>query len=173
MAGMRRRSVCAGLLAFGAAIAASVTAEGQSGSQGRPAPGTKPPLPAPPGALPPLPPVSFEPVRPMPIVQQVYEFAGRHPDVLSYIPCYCGCEHVGHTSNHDCFVKSRAPSGRVIEWDTHGIGCAVCLDVGRRAMTLFHQGMPVAAIRAAIDHEYSARFHSHTPTPPAPAAAKS
>jgi len=106
----------------------------------------------------------------MPVVQQVYEFAARHPEVLTYIPCYCGCERVGHNANHDCFVKKRAPNGRITEWDTHGMGCAICLDVARKAMTMFNQGMPVAAIRTAIDHEYSGRTPSHTPTPQPPRA---
>ena len=65
------------------------------------------------GPIPPLPQVSFTPSRPMPMVQQVYEFAARHPEVLQYIPCYCGCERNGHNGNHDCFVKSRAANGRV------------------------------------------------------------
>jgi len=118
--------------------------------------------------LPPLPTVSFDPVEPMPVLRQVYEFAARHPEVLQYIPCYCGCEQVGHKANHDCFVKSRAADGRVTQWDAHGMGCAVCLGVGRRAMALFNQGMSVAEIRATIDKEAGARYPSHTPTPNAP-----
>jgi hypothetical protein len=106
----------------------------------------------------------------MPVVQQVYEFAARHPEVLSYVPCYCGCERGGHKANHDCFVKARAANGRITEWDAHGMGCAICLDVGRKAMTMFNQGMTVTAIRAAIGREYSARFPSHTPTPQPPKA---
>src|SRR5262245_38010647 len=61
--------------------------------------------PAPAGALPALPQVPFPPARPMPVVQQVYEFAARHPEVLRYVPCFCGCERGGHTGNHDCFVR--------------------------------------------------------------------
>jgi len=100
----------------------------------------------------------------MPLVREVYEFAARHPEVLQYVPCYCGCERVGHNGNHDCFVKSRAANGTVTEWDTHGIGCAICLDVGRDAMTLFNAGTPVSQIRAAIDRKYAAHFPSSTPT---------
>ena len=118
--------------------------------------------------LPPLPTVSFEPVQPMPVLKQVYDFAAYHPEVLQFIPCYCGCESVGHKANHDCFVKSRTADGRVSQWDAHGMGCAVCLGVGRRAMTLFNQGMSVAEIRATIDREYGSRYPSHTPTPAAP-----
>jgi hypothetical protein len=79
-------------------------------------------------------------VSPDAIVQQVYEFAARHPEVLQRIPCYCGCERVGHNGNHDCFVKTRKANGTVTEWDPQGIGCAICLDVGRDAISLFNAG---------------------------------
>ncbi len=87
------------------------------------------------GPVPALPPVPYAPSRPMAIVQHVYEFAARHPEVLQYVPCYCGCERMSHNGNHDCFVKARKANGTVTEWEPHGIGCAICLDVGRDAMT--------------------------------------
>ena len=117
------------------------------------------------GPLPALPPVPYAPSRPMAIVQQVYEFAARHPEVLQHVPCYCGCERVGHNGNHDCFVKKRAANGTITEWDTHGIGCAVCLDVGRDAMSLFNAGQSVQQIRTSIDRKYASHFPSSTPTP--------
>jgi hypothetical protein len=117
------------------------------------------------GALPPLPLVSFEVPRPMPVIQQVYEFAARHPEVLQYVPCYCGCERVGHSANHSCFVKSRAANGRVTEWDTHGLGCTICIDVARDALAMYNRGLKPVAIRAAIDQKYGPHFPSSTPTP--------
>ncbi len=120
------------------------------------------------GPLPALPRVSFEPPRPMAVVQQVYEFAARHPEVLQYVPCYCGCERAGHNGNHDCFVKTRAADGRVTEFDAHGFGCAICIDVARDAMTLSRSGASPADIRAAIDTKYGTRFPSATPTPQPP-----
>jgi hypothetical protein len=125
------------------------------------------------GSLPPLPQVSFEPVEPLPVLQQVYEFAARHPEILSYIPCYCGCEREGHKANHDCFVKSRNAKGEVTQWDAHGMGCAVCLGVGRQVMAMYNQGMTVQEIRAQIDKTYGARYPSHTPTPDPPGYHKS
>ena len=127
------------------------------------------------GPLPPLPRVGYAPARPMEVVQQVFEFAARHPEVLSYVPCYCGCENpqLGHQGNHDCFVKSRAANGMVTAWEPHGIGCQICIDVGREAMLLFNSGASVTAIRAAIDKKYGAYFGSSTPTPkPPPPPAK-
>jgi hypothetical protein len=108
----------------------------------------------------------------MPVVQEVYEFAARHPEVLQYVPCYCGCQREGHTGNHDCFVKSRAADGRILEWDAHGFGCAVCLEVGRRAMTLFNERKSVVEIRNTIDREYGPHFPTQTPTPKPPQPSK-
>ena len=72
--------------------------------------------------LPPLPKVPFPAARPMPIVEAVYRFAAVHPEVLSRMPCFCGCENRGHRHNDDCFVASRDERGRVTAWEPHGIG---------------------------------------------------
>ncbi len=163
-------------LLFLAALTVAVSAGGgQHAHAGTAAPKlavVAPTKPAPAGALPPLPTVSYAPARPMAVVKQVYEFAARHPEVLQHVPCYCGCERVGHKGNHDCFVKSRAANGRITEWDTHGIGCTICIDVARDAMTLFENGASVSAIRTAIDAKYAPHFPSATPTPRPPAGKK-
>ena len=138
---------------------------GQQARGGVPAPrAVQTMTPAPAGPLPPMP-LNGPLARSRDIVAAVYEFAARHPEVLQYVPCYCGCERVGHTANHSCFVKSRAADGRVTEWDSHGLGCAVCLDVARDAMNLFNAGGKPAAIRDAIDKKYGPHFPSATPTP--------
>jgi hypothetical protein len=54
-----------------------------------------------------------------PKVQAVYRYAVAHGDTLQYIPCFCGCEHVGHRSNVDCYVAERLPDGR-ITFTSHG-----------------------------------------------------
>lgn len=88
-----------------------------------PAPATSAPTPmasAWPADLPPLPLVPFPPPRPREVVQAVYQFAVRHPEVLDYVPCFCGCEHSGHRANTDCFVRSRG-AGLRVTWDDHGM----------------------------------------------------
>jgi hypothetical protein len=178
---MTRQVLALAAVIFAVTLAGSVAVDARQSaprrtSQASAPAGQKAPAkqPAPFGVLPPLPRVPFEPVRPMPVVQQVYDFAARHPEVLQYIPCYCGCERsgLGHKANDECFVKSRAANGRILEWEPHGMGCEVCLDVGRKAMTMFNQGMSVPEIRAAIEREYSSRYPSHTPTPLPPASGK-
>ena len=73
------------------------------------------------GTLPPLPASPFPPPRPPEMIAAVYEFAARRPDVLRYVPCFCGCERNGHGNNEDCFVSGRDADGRP-RWDTHGMG---------------------------------------------------
>jgi len=72
--------------------------------------------------LPPLPATPFPAARPPEIVNAVYTFAADHPEVLSKVPCFCGCENRGHKANDDCFVMRRDGRGRVTEWEPHGLG---------------------------------------------------
>ena len=70
-----------------------------------------------------LPPLPFIPSpRPRAVVEEVYSFAARRPDILKYVPCFCGCENSNHRGNDDCFVGARDAKGRVTKWETHGAG---------------------------------------------------
>lgn len=70
--------------------------------------------------LPPLPFNPEPPARSPEVVRAAYRFAAEHPEVLSYVPCYCGCEHSGHRGNEDCFVTARNDKDDVTEWEPHG-----------------------------------------------------
>ena len=115
--------------------------------------------------LPPLPFQAYAPPRPMETVRAVYRFAAEHPEVLSYVPCFCGCERGGHRGNDDCFVKERNAAGDVTEWEPHGLDCAVCLDVANEAMQMTRSGASVRDIRAAIEKKWNRPGSGHTPTP--------
>lgn len=119
-------------------------------------------------ALPPLNTAGYALARPLAVTRAVYEFAARHPEVSRYVPCYCGCEADGHRSNEACFIGARDEKGNVTRWDTHGFGCAVCVDVARDAMQLFNSGADPAAIRAAIERKWTPQYPTKTPTPPVP-----
>jgi hypothetical protein len=121
--------------------------------------------PHPQATLPPLPFQAYAPPRPMETVKAVYRFAAEHPEVLSYVPCFCGCERGGHKGNDDCFVKSRNAQGDVTEWEPHGLDCAVCLDVANEAMQMTRSGASVRDIRAAIEAKWNRPGSGHTPTP--------
>ena len=56
-----------------------------------------------------------------PVVQEAYRFAIANPEVLSNLPCYCGCGSVGHESNLDCFIQEFKP-GESIVFDDHAFG---------------------------------------------------
>jgi len=45
--------------------------------------------------------------------QEAYRYAAAHPEVLQYIPCYCGCRNIGHRHNGDCYVQERHEDGRI------------------------------------------------------------
>ena len=109
-----------------------------------------------------LPPIPFQPgyapPRSTEVVTAAYQFAAEHPEILSYVPCFCGCERSGHQGNHDCFVKERAPNGDVISWDEHGVDCAVCIDVATRSRQMHAAGASARDIRAAVDKEFGALY---------------
>jgi hypothetical protein len=121
--------------------------------------------------LPPIPFQGYAPPRPVEVVTAAFQFAAEHPEVASYIPCFCGCQNGGHKGNADCFVRSRAKNGDVIEWEPHGLECAVCIDVATRSRQMHASGASVPQIRATVEKEFSPSFPTMTPTPKPPAAA--
>jgi hypothetical protein len=125
--------------------------------------------------LPPLPFQAYAPPRSPEVVRAAYLFAAEHPEVLSYVPCFCGCERSGHKGNDDCFVAKRNAAGDVTEWEPHGLECTVCLDVANDARQMYSSGASVRDIRAAIEKKWaaqSAQSHTHTPTPQPPPPGK-
>lgn len=168
--GVAMMLVCAGATALIARQAASPRPAAAAAKTAVPA--TKaaaaPAAPKPKYATPPLNSTGYALARPIGITRTVYDFVAQHPEVSRYVPCFCGCEADGHRANEMCFVKRRDPNGNVLEWDTHGFGCAVCVDVARESMQLFNSGADTAAIRAAIERKWAPQYHTHTPTPPVP-----
>lgn len=54
-------------------------------------------------------------------VIEAYQFAADYPEVLDYMPCYCGCyEDAGHINNTDCFVKEVKDNVAIL--DNMGLG---------------------------------------------------
>ena len=89
-------------------------------------------------------------------VRQAYQFALANPEVLSQIPCYCGCGGMGHTSNYSCYVAGQDTDGS-LRYDGHALGCSICVDITQDTMRLLNQGKTVPEIRAYVDQVY-ARF---------------
>lgn len=59
-----------------------------------------------------------------PEIVEAYVFAARHPEVLQYMPCYCGCERATppHRSNYDCFVNAIDRTGPTPRVDPDPMG---------------------------------------------------
>jgi hypothetical protein len=123
---MRRFAVLLLIAALGPVGAGLAGAQSGTRKAAPTEPGTSASAPAPAQparvAMPPVPNLGFPPGRPVDQARAVYEFAAQHPEVLKYVPCYCGCESTGHPHNESCFVRRRDARGNVLEWDTHGYG---------------------------------------------------
>jgi hypothetical protein len=98
--------------------------------------------------LPPL--VQSAPVS----VLEAYQYAVANPDILSQIPCYCGCGGMEHTSNYSCFVDEVQADG-TITFDTHALGCSICVDIAQDTMRLHVQGRDVDEIFTYVDNKFA------------------
>lgn len=95
-------------------------------------------------------------------VQNAYQFAVANPDVMKQIPCYCGCGNMGHTSNYACYVQDVDAAG-AITFDTHALGCSICVDITLDTMRLLKQGKTVPEIKTIVDQTYSQYGPSNIP----------
>ncbi|MEW5830616.1 MAG: PCYCGC motif-containing (lipo)protein [Chloroflexota bacterium] len=95
-------------------------------------------------------------------VQQAYQFAAANPDVLTRLPCYCGCGSMGHTSNYSCYVSS-VDAGGAITYDPHALGCSICVDITQDAMRLLRQGKTVSEIKTYVYQTYAKFGPSNMP----------
>jgi len=96
-------------------------------------------------------------------VQQAYQFAVVNPDVLTQLPCYCGCGPIGHTSNSACYVAEQNPDGSAKIFDNHALGCSICVDITQDAMRMLRDGKPMPEIRAYVDQTYAKYGPSNMP----------
>ncbi|MBI4336296.1 MAG: hypothetical protein HY683_00505 [Chloroflexi bacterium] len=101
-------------------------------------------------------------------VQEAYAYAVEAPQVLRYIPCFCGCgQHSGHTAIHDCFVQQQHATGGPVAFDEHGVGCQMCVDIAREAKLRIQRGETLQQIRQYVVARYS-QVGPSTNTPPIP-----
>jgi hypothetical protein len=96
------------------------------------------------------------------IVQASYQFASANSKLMENIPCYCGCGNLGHTSNYSCYVESQDDKGN-FRWDSHALGCSICVDITQDVMRLLKDGKSPQEIRASIDATYSRYGPSNIP----------
>lgn len=87
-------------------------------------------------------------------VRTAYQFAVANPDALKNVPCYCGCGEIGHTSNYSCYVKATKSDGTFV-FDSHALGCSLCVDISQDVMRMTRDGRAPPDIRAAVLSTYS------------------
>ena len=91
-------------------------------------------------------------------VKDAYLYAATHPEILEYIPCYCGCgsatHNGGHSDNERCYVVERFSSGWMI-LEPHGSQCGVCVGITLDTRAMLGRGLPLREVRAQIDRKWS------------------
>jgi len=95
-------------------------------------------------------------------VKSSYSFAVANPEVLKRLPCYCGCSAMGHRSLYACYVSSVEPGGK-INFDTHALGCSICVDIAQDGMRMLNEGKTVDQIKAYVDQTYAQYGTSNLP----------
>jgi hypothetical protein len=84
--------------------------------------------------------------------QGAYAFALARPDVLQWLPCYCGCVGMGHRSNLDCFFQRRETG--VLQFEEHASYCDICVKTANLASQMLREGKTMIQIRAAVDVQF-------------------
>jgi hypothetical protein len=101
--------------------------------------------------------------------QAAYAYALSRPDVLQWLPCYCGCGGMGHGSNLDCFFQRREEEGNYT-WEEHASYCNVCVETANLAARMLSDGASIGAIRDAVDAQFGGGQVPGTDTPRPPAS---
>ena len=99
--------------------------------------------------------------------EEAYAYAMSNPQIIKWMPCYCGCGEMGHRSNLDCFLKPGTPGARTV-FDEHASYCDICVETTLLAKKMHAEGSSLRDIRAAVDQAFGGSVPG-TPTdlPPA------
>ncbi|WP_158737572.1 PCYCGC motif-containing (lipo)protein [Alteribacillus sp. YIM 98480] len=98
-------------------------------------------------------------------IPSIYEETADHQELLTHIPCYCGCgESAGHEHAFDCFIDHVNEDNTVV-WNNHGMKCGVCLEIAAAAVEMKNKGYSDREIRETIDETYNDSDMEPTPTP--------
>lgn len=99
-------------------------------------------------------------------VALAYRFAVANPELLSQIPCHCGCGAMGHTSNAACYLAPGSRGGGedgAPRFDDHALGCSICVDITQDVIRLVRDGRRVPEIRAYVEATYGRYGPSNLP----------
>ena len=99
-----------------------------------------------------------------PMVEEAYRYALEQPDVIQWMPCYCGCAALEHRSNLDCFFRSRMAGGAV-GFEEHASYCDICIETALLAKQRLAEGRSLAEVRAEVDARWGGGGVPGTDTP--------
>lgn len=95
--------------------------------------------------------------------EAAYAFAVARPDIVEWMPCYCGCAALDHRSNLECFLERRQ-AGAPIVFEEHASYCEICVKTALMAKQMLGQGATLLQMRAAVDAAYGGLGVPGTPT---------
>jgi len=101
--------------------------------------------------------------------QEAYAFALARPDVLQWLPCYCGCTGIPHRSNLDCYFQRREVRG-TYSYEEHASFCDICVKTANLASDMLLEGKTMVQIRGAVDSTFGGGAVPGTDTPMPPAS---
>lgn len=85
--------------------------------------------------------------------EEAYAFALQHPEVVQWMPCYCGCAGMGHDSNLGCYFQD-GRVGPAAAFEEHASYCEICIDITLTTKQLYGQGTSLRQIRQIVDQQY-------------------
>lgn len=92
-------------------------------------------------------------VRANAATEEAYAFAIQHPQIVGWMPCFCGCEAMDHGSNLDCYFKPGQPGDKPV-FEEHASFCDICVDITLKTKQLDAQGKSLREIRQIIDQTF-------------------
>lgn len=95
--------------------------------------------------------------------EEAYAFAVARPDIVEWMPCYCGCAAMDHRSNLECFLKRREVGGAIV-FEEHASYCEICIKTALIAKQMLGQGATLTQMRTAVDAAFSGNGAPGTPT---------
>jgi hypothetical protein len=95
--------------------------------------------------------------------EEAYAFAVARPDIVEWMPCYCGCAAMDHRSNLECFLKRRE-AGAPIAFEEHASYCDICVKTALMAKQMLAQGATLTQMRTAVDDAFGRSGAPGTPT---------
>ena len=107
-------------------------------------------------------------VRSNAATEEAYAYALQHPEIVEWMPCYCGCAAMGHGSNLDCYFKHGVVGDKAV-YEEHASYCDICVQITLKAKQLNASGQSLTQIRQAIDKTFGGSGAPGTDTAQPPA----